>query len=526
MIPLSDVEWGPIDASEDDAAFAAKYIEPPHIKEIARKHDALVTGEKGSGKTAIRKGISLTQGTTFTGEATLDFKDLEFTSIIKNLSDLSSFSGVAQLTLITNYWKYVLIIEAMKEYFLRNHLNLSIRETRAHNYLHKHGLIEHGVLGIMGLLFEKCWKLISDMISGEKKPEVHDIALPSNLSPQVAEKVAHFPMFESEFAAVSKDFAAVLRDRKECLYISVDGLDRLRTSTPTEISTIQIVFDGLAQATYELSISKDFADSLFLKAFLPYDRFLCLQLRDKDKIDDRTGIIRWDYSSLKEFLSRRMAQHPRLGAKHTFDQQWHEIMPETLENTFYRVPENTYDYILRHTMYRPRHLQWHLKELAKKYPGAPMDVSMIPKALRESCKGLVDHYLSEYAIDHPQLEAFLRRMKGYCNVMVYAKFRQRVEDACKYLNVSIDIDKKIDTLYRIGVFGYVQELTEDHHKIQRVFRYCPPRKKGVNAYRCNFYYTKPHRRVTTVLEDGTLIGIHPMFFDFIDLSPHPDLIVG
>ncbi len=59
MFPLSEITWGPTDASEYDENFVNKFIETEEIKKLVGPKYWIISGEKGSGKTALCLGITL-----------------------------------------------------------------------------------------------------------------------------------------------------------------------------------------------------------------------------------------------------------------------------------------------------------------------------------------------------------------------------------------------------------------------------------------------------------------------------------
>jgi polynucleotide 5'-kinase involved in rRNA processing len=73
MIPLSEVEWGPTDADKRDPLFISKWIEPENIRELMEDRVWMITGEKGSGKTAICRAIKEKHAKEFLAIAEVNF---------------------------------------------------------------------------------------------------------------------------------------------------------------------------------------------------------------------------------------------------------------------------------------------------------------------------------------------------------------------------------------------------------------------------------------------------------------------
>jgi len=527
MLPLSDVDWGPTDAAEPDSNFLNKFVEPKQIRLLLHQDYWIITGEKGSGKTALRKALCEKYSDNFSGIVTLDFDALEYSSILCNLNNLAQITSLPRLSLLTNYWQYVLIVEGMKDFVRRNRGITDASYALIHNYLTKNGLIEGSHLRLFLSLIAKCWTFVDSYTKPDKYHGAQDLpVLPSNLAPAVVEQVRDYPIFHGEFIETTKTFSKALRQTNETILVVLDGFDRFENINNIK-PEVNLVFESLIEAVYCLSINAALHDVLKVKALIPHDRFLSINLRDTDKFDNKQKSIKWSYGSLQEFLSRRAALHPRLSHQSGFDKLWEEVMPRELQNPYYKIKEKSYDYLLRHTMYRPRQLQVHLRKLSGLYHGQIIEPNMIPKAVRESCRKLVSFYVQEYFIDHPKLEKFIGRFRNKVNIMFYQEFRAIVADALQMFDAKEwTVEGKIDALYEMGFFGIIQPIKDHQRSMDDEYEYLPPRKAGVEPYRTLFYYKNPRAKIINQLHDQDLIAIHPMFFDMADMTPHPDMIVG
>lgn len=306
----------------------------------------------------------------------------------------------------------------------------------------------------------------------------------------------------------------------------LDGFDRFENHHE-KASDINVVFESLVEAVYSLSIDEYTNSSVKIKALIPHDRFLNIFLRDSDKFDAIHKSIRWNTINLKQFLAKRIKRYSSFSQIHDFNHLWREIMPIKIMNPVYGINEDSCDYILRHTMYRPRQLQVHFEMLSSMYHNQNIDPTMIPKSIRDSCRKLTTYFIQEYYIDHPNLEDFIYRFKNKTNVMTYFEFREIVENSLEIFDVhDISVRSKINTLYTMGFFGIIEFLDDHHEKMSDEYFYLPPRKTGVSRYRVKFYYKEPHNRISASLDDDDLIAIHPLFFDTANMKPHKDYVIG
>ena len=306
----------------------------------------------------------------------------------------------------------------------------------------------------------------------------------------------------------------------------MDGFDKLENTTKIRDS-VNLIFQSLAEAVQQLRIDKGLAPQLQIKCLFPNDRYLSIHSRESDKIDSLHKTIRWDREGLKGFLGKRMRLHPKLKHIHNFKDLWLEIMPEKILNPYYGVEEDSFDYILRHTLYRPRHLQMHMEKLASLCAGRPIESRRIPKAIHDTGIKIANSFINEYAIDHPNLKGFLAFFRHKTNVMPFKGFRDTVERALSQFGVEdTSAATKIDLLYTMGLFGVIEPLDEKYERALINDRYLPPRKAGVAPYRVDFYYSNPRVNMSNELSDDQLITIHPVFVDLEDMVPHADMIIG
>jgi hypothetical protein len=211
------------------------------------------------------------------------------------------------------------------------------------------------------LLLENCWNRI-DEFTGVQRNKNRDRTAKANLiasrglTAKLLSDLMNYPI-DDRFLTIKRDFFSLLVEMKRRVIILFDGFDLLRNDElPRE--GVRLIFESLVAATRAINCDPNLPQELLIKALIPHDRYLHLTLGDSDKVDSFHMAIRWNYSSLKEFLKKRLELCPKLQGT-SFNHLWREVMPEGVLNSRYGIEEDSYDYILRHTMYRPRHLQLH-----------------------------------------------------------------------------------------------------------------------------------------------------------------------
>jgi hypothetical protein len=111
MIPLSSVDWTPIDADEVDTEFLEKWLESGDIKMCLLDNIWIVSGEKGSGKSAMKRAIVEKYGTAYSAIHCIEFDSLSFRPIYNNIVQISRTTSLSRTTLLSNIWRYCLIFE-------------------------------------------------------------------------------------------------------------------------------------------------------------------------------------------------------------------------------------------------------------------------------------------------------------------------------------------------------------------------------------------------------------------------------
>lgn len=520
MIPLSNVDWGPEDAINPDKLFSKKWIETPSAKACLMPDIWLISGEKGVGKTAIRKAIHDIYGDDYFVISIVDFNDITFRVIYQNLLELSNTTHLSKTRMLSHYWQYSMMLEIIKECAQKGK-----DEYQAHLDIVPKSNISLGISERLIKLLEDAWNIIDDF-TGQRRsdnrdyPQVNLIAS-GNLSADLISQLNKFPL-DSDFIELREKFFRSIENNQHKVILILDGFDKLRNDGVSS-DAIKLIFGSLVDAVLSIRYYSNLPKNLEIKAFIPHDRYVSLSLRDSDKVDGMHVGIQWNRLTLQEFLRRRLELTPKLMAG-TFSTLWRQVMPEKVHNSHYKLDEDTFDYIVRHTMLRPRHLQIHLSHLAKENIDLIVDPSSIPKSIADSSRKIARFYINEYQVDHPNLDKFIKSLRGKDNIIEFKELRNIVKSALDRFsnNKNVAVDEKIDALYSIGFFGVVNFINQGQAHGDA---YCPPTRESRRHY-VEFFYQNPHTSISSSLEDDSPVAFHPIFLDYANLRPHPSLIVG
>jgi hypothetical protein len=525
MIPLNKVNWGPTDALEKDKYFSQKWIETPSIKICILPTNWIVSGEKGSGKSAIRRALSEIYSDRYIAGPIVDFNNITFKVVYDNLVELSNTTRLSKTSTLSHYWQYAMLVE----------LVIASAKVLPEVYGVYFERLPSSKTGIslnqrLLTLLEDAWNKIDEFTGqarskqkkGVAKSKAANLLSSAGLSASLLSDLSLFPLGD-DFTQLKQDFFQQIESRGDRLVLILDGFDRLRNDgAPSD--SVQLIFASLVDAIQSIRTDENLPDGLEIKAFIPHDRYIALTLRDFDKVDTMHTAIRWGRDTLKEFLKKRLELTPKLVGD-SFPVLWRQVMPERIVNSLYRIEEESFDYLLRHTMMRPRQLQIHLEHLASEYHDDIVDPSGVPKAITESSKKVAQYFINEFRTDHPNLGRFLSSLHQKDNVMEFRVFRVLVEDALKKFHSkqnSLTVEDKIDTLYSMGFFGIINFI-EPSVTVGDI--YCPPTKESKRYY-VDFFYKNPHPSISTTLCDDSVIAFHPILIDYASLRPHPTMIIG
>jgi hypothetical protein len=520
------VNWGKADAAwEDRAEFIRTFIDLPQMNLLLTEDYCVVTGEKGSGKTGLRIKIeSLIEEGRF-GKAfvsTIDFKTGDFETFENTLNALSGSTNIDPQRLLRSYWEFLIVIEAVRDLAAAApDFRRLLDEVKSGQYMAAF-LPSDGDVPIPAPTLGHYMRKLIDWActifeEGQGEAKTHAQSVTDVLS---------FPLESDEYRSLYRLLCDYLNHSEKRIWVLLDGFDVFYGTTSSD--HIRNVFDSLLDAVLTFTTSADSRRVLFIKALIPHDRMVASRLRDRDKLRSRQLRIRWDPEKLQEFTRVRINDSLRATYR-DFLTAWKQIMPLRVLNRTYSLDENSFLYILRHTMWRPRHLQSHLQSLGAKIRetdgNTPID-RLVEVAIRESCERLAGDFVAEYAIDHPHLELLLSRFRRRKNIMPFSELTNLIKDCLREIDEDkrLTIPEMLRVLFKIGLFGAIDtgdpnQPLADAHPLRR--------RAGVAPYRCQFFYkmNEPQPGFPQ-LSDSDEVAIHPIFFDYCQMKPDPNRIVG
>ncbi len=262
---------------------------------------------------------------------------------------------------------------------------------------------------------------------------------------------------------------------------------------------------------------------MHLKILFPEDLYSILIPRDKQKYDRHAVKLRWSSNDLKEFLTRRLKAFlpERLAKKDTVESLWNILFDKKIHNNIYDIVENPIDYILRHTLFRPRDIQQLCISIAGEYiekksirtkeqflKELPIDEDSIIDGVKKGTQKIVEYLITEF--DTFNLKRILQILKYKNNIMDYGSLYNILakEDLAIGNLTTTEIIKK---MWEIGLIGIFKEGEEEIKQTYRKFKVF---LDGYNQYHVSLFSFA--WKNDTEFSHTDKIVIAPIFFDYLD----------
>ncbi len=343
------INFGEVSAERDD--LLSEYFFENGVLEavVKNRHQMLVLGRKGAGKTAVFQHFSGSP------EKYIADKNRAITSSLENYSwdvhNLLASEGKAASLAYIQSWKYVIYLLSIKKL-----VEAGVKSKRMDN-----------ANKIINRIYTSPAPGISDII-GRKLLQLSKLKLPG----------ASVDLTDGSFDGISADGGEVTFSEVRGDNLLISGLnssiERLTTIFEEALSEalaekdpIFVIFDRIDEAwdasSFESSqriisgligaaegINKKFKGKLRPIIFLREDIFNTLDLNDKNKLSSDCGqLLAWTKDSLSRLILERVNYFARKSGNSEFSS-----IEDIFDKTQMRQQRTPFDYIMLRTMVRPR----------------------------------------------------------------------------------------------------------------------------------------------------------------------------
>lgn len=485
--------------ADRDSHFAEHFITSRELRRISTPDSDIVFGAKGVGKTALRRALTELQASIFHSHRTVSLDTVSFTQVHEALKELRDTSRADIPTLARNLWQNVLAV-----FCLEAALTSLPPDTKLHaevaSFLDEESMRDvnpnQQILGIV----DRILNLVAELALESQESGA------LGLSRKQRQILNEFP-YRPRLLELLLDCAAEISNSRRKLALCLDGFDSIVDHTP---EARRAIFAGLIDAVHKLSLDPRTNSAFCYKAFLPQELAdVARSLNwDADKHLAHTHFVSWGQAELQRFIAKRLAPHSRTKSQ-DFTNVWLESFPEKLRNSVHKIEENTFSYIVRHTLHRPRQLLEHVQALFDEWDetteSARIDPTFIPGVVAKTCKTLADLTTKQLETALPGTQTFLHSWRGQSNCSSLGGVRSRV---AKFYgtNSEPEIDRVLDFLYDFGVIGFA-------HKRKLV--------AGTQFSVFTFGSLSDHLSAGMhgLIETEDIIALSPMFHNYCDATP-------
>jgi hypothetical protein len=250
--------------------------------------------------------------------------------------------------------------------------------------------------------------------------------------------------------------AKIVADSGKAVVLCLDGFDTIVEHTA---ESRKAIFAGLIAAVHQYAKDPELCDAFCFKAFLPQELAEGAFVWDEDKFARHTHYLSWSEADFQEFLKRRLSPYAKTKSNRFLD-VWHEFMPDKIHNDTHGTDEISFNYILRHTLYRPRQLLMHLQEIFDRWSEnsnvARVDPSFIPRIVARTNYNLAKGVVDRLELAHPRLSVFMQSLRSAPSIMRTGEFQGRMKNIFKLEGVQ-DVADAFNVLFNFGIFGTAKE---------------------------------------------------------------------
>lgn len=493
MSARSKRDLGSLEAQKD-TNFENHFIEAQNLEKILDDDSDIIYGLKGSGKTALCRALTELNKENFLVTKFINLDSISFLQIHSALKALNETTNKEIINLASKTWHNVLLIYSIESYStilpdsdsLKNRINDFVKKklyTNKESNNRIHSFIEGLIQKIRDLGF----------MSNEEAP----LGLTRSQFEEINKE------FDDELYELIQLCNEKLNNEKRKILVCLDGFDSIIDHSE---ESRMAIFSGLVDSIYKCSKDSFISTHFCFKAFLPRELTSDIRIRhfDADKFIFNNHTLNWTLTEFKELLKKRMSNFSKTKSNN-FADIWNEHFPEKIYNSVHSVEESTLEYILRHTLYRPRHLlihiQYILDEWDSKYSSTKVDPSFIPKIVCQTNSILAELIATELEYAISGITSFLFSFHSVSCTMDFKYFKERMKRM--FGLQTIDEERTMfDKLFNIGIIGF--------------FKRVDFKRKLHNSIGCHFSYAsgQANRKVYNSLDNDDIIVLSPVFQEY------------
>ncbi len=252
---------------------------------------------------------------------------------------------------------------------------------------------------------------------------------------------------------------------------------------------------------------------------IPMDKFLELQLRERADLESNHVVrLEWTPRELYELVNRRIASALDLPEKDVPD-AWKILFPFDVTNGRLRkVKEDSFLYIVRHSLWNPREIQMYLKALFAELENRPADEEMFRQVVRVETENIIRReFIGQFVGEFHGLQRVLNKL-GNVQLRTVMKY----ETLCDHLG-GLELfdgcrtpDQIVVRLFHMGVIGIRMNARRTDGNAAVITQ-----QKQEVTYRFCFNSDE-----NDPFSPGCDVCFHPMFFEYLNIRHEEQYVVN
>lgn len=505
--------------AEEDDNFSDNFVSTKYLSRILTKDSDIIYGTKGSGKSGLRLALSILNKDDYFITSTFDLTSLSFSAFYAKTAEINKMLIQEEHLISSAIWKNTILQFGLHSCIGKVSTRLS---DKIQNLLFEFGFLRENKIELSNGAnfkvmnqFERFFRLIAKFDKDESI-KIGDTAF--HLNAELDGLIDRFPIDRS-FDIILNEVISDIEKENKTILICIDGLDKIVNHT---FESRKAIFNGLIDAVYFFRFNSKLRKLFSIKAFLPQELTLETNndIWDSDKHKHNTHYINWNSEDLGNFVFKRLQNSSRNKSFSKFDEAWQYLFPGTITNNTYGVDEDSFSYILRHTLHRPRQLQDHIFEILRdwheKTGGTEkLPSSFIVKKVGETNRSLSADVVKHLSYNYPNILSFLLSWDNSDTTVKIHELKDRIG---KYLlndyeDKTIEINRVLDELYLFGIFGIDCKEEVQFKSKSKCFNFSFAGDVNLNLI---------HHSV----KDNDIVGFSPMFREYCGLKKVNQYIIS
>lgn len=275
---------------------------------------------------------------------------------------------------------------------------------------------------------------------------------------------------------------------------------------------------GLVIAARDLQRDRTNFSWMHMIFTIPMDKFLELRLRERADLESNHVVrLEWTPRELYHMVNLRIASALDLPEKDTRN-AWKLLFPFDVTNGRVReVKEDSFLYIVRHSLWNPREVQMYLKALFSEMEKGPADEALFRRVVREETGNIIRReFIGQYIGEFEGLQKVLNKLNNVQlrTVMYYEELCDKLGglelfDDCR------TPDQIMLRLFHMGVIGVRANVRQG-----TAMMVITQQKREV-MYRFSFN-TEENDPFST----GCEVCFHPIFFEYLSLRHEEHYVIN